>query len=63
MADSHDQFGPQAIVLAGFIKGTTSHCYAQNIKALGYVVSWKIFLYFFPTVSVLGLITPGWGHV
>ena len=25
--------------LAGFIKGTTSHCYTQNIKALGFVVS------------------------
>ena len=31
--------------LGGFIKGTTRHCYTQNIKALGYVVSeMKIFL-------------------
>ena len=29
--------------LAGFIKRTTIHCYAQNIKALGLVVSEKIF--------------------
>ena len=29
--------------LAGFIKGTTRHCYTQNIKALGCVVSEKIF--------------------
>ena len=47
MADSHDQFEPQAIVLAGFIKGTTIHFYAQNIKDLGYVVSGKIFYIFF----------------
>ena len=29
---------------AGFIKRTTIHCYAQNMKALGIVVSEKIFL-------------------
>ena len=33
--------------LAGFIKRTTIHCYTQNIKALGLVVSEKIF-YVFP---------------
>ena len=33
--------------LAGFIKRTTIHCYAQNMKALGLVVSEKkIFLCF-----------------
>ena len=29
--------------LAGFIKRTTIHCYIQNMKALGLVVSEKIF--------------------
>ena len=29
--------------LAGFIKGNTIHCYKQNMKALGLVVSEKIF--------------------
>ena len=29
--------------LAGFIKRTTIHCYTQNMKALGLVVSKKIF--------------------
>ena len=30
---------------AGFIKGITKHCYTQNIKALGFMVSEKkIFL-------------------
>ena len=28
-------------VLAGFIKRTTLHCYTQNMKALGLVVSEK----------------------
>ena len=32
--------------LAGFIKRTTIHCYIQNMKALGLVVSEKIFLCF-----------------
>ena len=33
--------------LAGFIKRTTTHCYIQNMKALGLVVSEKkIFLCF-----------------
>ena len=32
--------------LAGFIKRTTIHCYTQNMKALGLVVSEKIFLCF-----------------
>ena len=35
--------------LAGFIKRNTIHCYTQNMKALGLVVSEKkIFLKFFP---------------
>ena len=34
--------------LAGFIKRTTIHCYTQNMKALGLVVSEKIFFYVFP---------------
>ena len=35
--------------LAGFIKMTTKHCYTQNNKALGFVVSEKkiFFLFFF----------------
>ena len=32
--------------LAGFIKRTTIHCYTQNMKALGLVVSEKIFFMF-----------------
>ena len=32
--------------LAGFIKRTTTHCYMQNMKALGLVVSEKIFFCF-----------------
>ena len=35
--------------LAGFIKRTTTHCYIQNMKALGLVVlEKKIFFMFFP---------------
>ena len=34
--------------LAGYIKRTTVHCHTQNIRALGLVVSEKIFLCFFP---------------
>ena len=33
--------------LAGIMKGLTKHCYTQNIKALGLMVSEKIFLCFF----------------
>ena len=43
-------FGPfltPGACLAGFIKRTTIHCYTQNMKALGLVVSEKkIFLCF-----------------
>ena len=38
--------------LAGFIKRTTIHCYTQNMKALDFVVSEKIFFYVFPIVSL-----------
>ena len=38
--------------LAGFIKRTTLHCYTQNMKGLGLVVSEKIFFMFFPIVSL-----------
>ena len=34
----------QGARLAGFIKKTTIHCYTQNMKALGILVSEKIFL-------------------
>ena len=47
--------------LAGSIKRTTIHCYTQNIKALGLVVSEKIFFLFFPIVSLWELMTPGAG--
>ena len=33
-------------LLAGFIKRTTIHCYTQNMKALGLVISEKIFKFF-----------------
>ena len=46
--------------LAGFIKKTTILCYIQNLKALGLVVSEKIF-YVFPIVSLWELMTPGVG--
>ena len=39
--------------IAGFIKRTTIHCYTQNMKALGLVVSEKkIFFFVFPIVSL-----------
>ena len=47
--------------LAGFIKRTTIHCYTQNIKALGLVVSEKkIFFYDFLNVSPYGPQGHGW---
>ena len=47
--------------LAGFIKRTTIHCYKQNMKALGLVVSEKkIFLYFPHDAPGAGpVLTPG----
>ena len=49
--------------LAGFIKRTTTHCYIQNIKALGLVVSEKkIFLCFSHDAPGAGPVwTPGAG--
>ena len=44
--------------LAGFIKRTTIHCYTQNMKSLGLIVSEKkIFFYVFPIVSLWELMT------
>ena len=46
--------------LAGIIKGLTKHCFTQNIKALGLMVSEKkIFLRFFPFISLWRPMTPG----
>ena len=44
--------------LAGFIKRTTIHCYKQNMKALGLVVSEQKNFYVFPIASLWGLMTP-----
>ena len=52
------QFRPQGAWLAGFIKEITKHCYTQNIKALGLLVSEKVF-YVFPIVSLWELMTRG----
>ena len=46
-------------LFAGFIKRTTIHCYTQNMKALGLVVS-EIY-YVFPIVCLWELMTPGAG--
>ena len=46
--------------LAGIIKGLTKHCFTQNIKALGLMVSEKkIFFYIFPIISLWRPMTPG----
>ena len=46
--------------LAGIIKGLTKHCFTQNIKALGLMVSEKkIFFTFFPYLSLCRPMTPG----
>ena len=37
-----------AEIIAGFIKRTTIHCYTQNMKALGFVVSEKKMFEVFP---------------
>ena len=40
-------YGPQGHGWQDFMKGTTRHCYTQNMKALGFLVSEKkIFLCF-----------------
>ena len=41
--------------LAGFMKGITKHCYKQNIKTLGLMVSEKI-VYVFPHYNPMGAI-------
>ena len=45
-ASSRPRGGASGARLAGFIKRTTIHCYTQNMKGLGLVVSEKIFLCF-----------------
>ena len=45
-------FLTQGAQLARFIKRTTTHCFIQNMKALGLVDSEKIFFYVFPIVSL-----------
>ena len=50
--------------LAGFIKRNTTHCYIQNMKALGLVVSEeKICIYVFLIVSLWELMTPSGGAI
>ena len=45
--------------LAGIIKGLTKHCFTQNMKALGLMVSEKkIFFYVFPSTSLWRPMTP-----
>ena len=53
--------GPPGARLAGFIKRNTLHCYKQNMKALGLVVSEKkIFLCFYHDAPGAGPVwTPG----
>ena len=47
-------------LLAGIIKEFTKHCFTQNIKALGLMVSEKkIFLRFFPIISLWRPMTTG----
>ena len=47
--------------LAGIIKRTNIHWFTQNMKALGLVVSEKIFFYVFPIVSLWDIMTLGAG--
>ena len=50
--------------LAGFIKRTTIHCYTQNMKALGLVVSEKkIFFYVFSHCMSMGANDPRGGAI
>ena len=45
--------------LAGIIKGLTKHCFTQNIKALGLMVSEKkILLRFYPIICLWRPMTP-----
>ena len=47
--------------MTGFIQRITKHCYSQNIKAIGHMIS-EIF-YVFLIVSLLELMTPGVGQL
>ena len=50
--------------LAGIMKGLTKHYITQNIKALGLMVSEKkIFLKFFPIISLEANDRPGRGQL
>ena len=44
--------------LAGIIKGLTKHCFTQNIKALGLMVSEKKIFMSFPIISLWRPMTP-----
>ena len=44
--------------LAEIIKGLTKHCFTRNLKALGLMVSEKIF-YVFPIIILWRPMTPG----
>ena len=48
--------------LTGFTKESTIYCYSQNIKALGRVVSEKIFFVCLAIVRLRGTNSPGLGH-
>ena len=48
MATGAGPFFTPGAWLAGFIKRTTTHCYIENMKALGLVVSEKKMFYIFP---------------
>ena len=48
--------------LADFMKRSTIHCYTQKMKALGLVVSEKIFLCLSHCKAMGDNDPPGWGH-
>ena len=45
--------------MAEFINRSVIHCYTQNMKGLGHVVSEKNIFSCFPIVSLCELMTPG----
>ena len=49
--------------LVGFIKRTTIHCYTQNMKALGLVVSEKKIFLCFPHCKSMGANNPRGGVI
>ena len=49
--------------LAGFIKRNTRHCYTQNMKALGFLVSEKKIFLCFPHCKSMGANDPRGGVV